>query len=151
MAIPTIQQVWPAEISAQEVFDHVLAHLRAQEGERAADEKGFCSYRTLEGRACAAGALLSDEEAAKIRPVYQGKSWDTLQRDGYVPARLHPHVDLIRGLQVLHDRDAEARIVTQGGYAPYDAPGDQPITRARVQRLAQDHGLTYEPPPGADW
>lgn len=47
--------------SEQEVFDKVTHHLLSQQV-KAADSDGACLYRTPEGRKCAIGCLIPDEE-----------------------------------------------------------------------------------------
>jgi hypothetical protein len=115
----TIRNDWGAEVSAQEVFDHVVAHLHEQ-GVRAAKlmpdgDVDHCMYRDDEGRACAVGALLSEEEASRIGAARQAKSVLSLSELGLLPARLCPYVGNIRGvgllgeLQSLHDTRPDLR------------------------------------------
>ena len=83
----------------QEIFDAVARHLLAQ-GEKAAsvDEAGhtFCRYRTENGRACAVGCLLTDEEAAAC----EGCVADDLPM-----AWTRRHSTLLRELQRVHDQE----------------------------------------------
>lgn len=156
MAIPEIRQSWPETLSAQEIFDHVLTHLRAQEGERSAElvsaEKRSlddslaptkCVYRDPNGRACAAGALLTDAEAARISPELQMYTWGWLVAKGLVPSRLDPFKGLIHDLQDLHDRDSET-------VDPKYSCGIK-ITRDRIERIAHRYNLSYVRPAGQEW
>lgn len=85
---------------AQEVFDFIARHLlRQQKRSVFAPDKAFalrCRYRTPDGLACAAGCLLTAEEAADR----EGSSWYRLAMDKMVPLE---HVLLIRRLQLVHD------------------------------------------------
>lgn len=86
----------------QEAYDAVCTHLFAMT-KRAVTENGFCSYRTVDGRRCAIGALISDKEAKKagITPM-TGGGVGQLIKDG----RMYPgeiDVLLLDELQRVHD------------------------------------------------
>lgn len=89
-----------AEASAQDVFDHVVRHLGKQ-GVRSMEEDGdtsaSCAYRGVEGRMCAAGCLVADDEYQKD---WEGLSWEGLLNRGAVPPE---HGSLIDDLQLVHD------------------------------------------------
>lgn len=136
----SIKQEWPETITAQEVFDHVIQHLRDQNGNRAIvtgfSTAGSCVYRTPEGNACAAGALLTDAEAAAITESiapWHKLNWDTK------PVRLLPHENLIRELQNLHDIDAFERRM------PLNAA--RLISAHKLAQIADFHGVQYTAPP----
>ena len=83
--------------SAQEVFTQVKNHLLSQ-NRKSLLSKDICGYRGQDGTACAAGCLMSDEEAAAIP---EGQSWETLVFRGLVTTSKHHH--LISALQNVHD------------------------------------------------
>lgn len=88
-------------MTAQEIFNTVWAAMIAQ-GEQSRDG-GACLYRGPQGLKCAVGHLLTDDEA---RAVPNGSSVLSLYADGFLPERLHPHIDLLIGLQRAHDHEA---------------------------------------------
>lgn len=141
----SIKQIWPDTVTAQEVFDHVIQHLREQNGNRAVTRNitrtgVVCVYRTPDGaNACAAGALLTNDEARVIDG--SAAPWARIPR-AHVPARLHRHDALIRVLQSLHDSDAFARDRSDTG---------QMISRKAVADIANCHKLSYDPPAGVAW
>ena len=57
-----------ANIDRQQVFDDVLAHLRAQKTS-AANDSGWCVYRNAQGLKCAVGALIPD---SFYDPAFEG-------------------------------------------------------------------------------
>ena len=81
--------------SAQDVFDFIVGHLRTQ-GESAHDE-GRCVYRSAEGLTCAAGCLIPVED---YKPTFEDSSWYDVA-DAF---KCHEHDNLIRDLQIVHDR-----------------------------------------------
>lgn len=127
-----IRQEWPETISAQEVFDHVIEHLREWDGQ-ACDINGRCMYRRKGpgNPACAAGCLLTDDEAELTR----NNSWGVVHNDERDPKRLRPHADMILDLQRLHDRSTV-------GY-PFDVEN--------ISEIAGRYGLAYKKPEGALW
>lgn len=131
MAIPRIRQEWPEVMSAQEVFDAAIAHIKAQQGQRAWTSTNGCVYRGPGGIACAVGALLTNAEARRVSVVgADSASAKRLANAGLLPARLLPHVELLLALQALHD-----------SYRSDQAAVD----------IAQRFGLAYEPDPRAIW
>ncbi len=130
----SIRQSWPDTITAQEVFDHAIQHLREQRGERAF-EGGTCRYRNRTAKneaavACAAGCLVTDEEAELLQ---EDIVWDTQEQ---IPARLAPHEKLIQALQNLHDGSSD---------------GGEPVDEVAVRDIANSFGLTYVIPEGEPW
>lgn len=83
-------------VSAQQVFDQVVEHLRTQKA-KSYREGRSCAYRGDNGAKCAAGCLISEDEySAKM----ENETWDYLAKTGVVPA---DHDHLIKELQELHD------------------------------------------------
>lgn len=82
--------------SAQEVFDQVVMHLLTQMKESLTN--GCCAYRGEHGRTCAAGCLIADDE---YNFNMEEKDWYGVVQAGYAP---ESHKDLIKRLQVVHDR-----------------------------------------------
>lgn len=95
-------------MNAQEIFNKVATHLLTQ-NERSVDvPEGStdlrCAYRSAGGsRRCAAGCLLTDEEA-KVADGLDSSSW-VYVRDVVDLSRFADHHDMIGGLQVIHDCD----------------------------------------------
>lgn len=54
------------ETTDQELFDAVVTHMLGMDGP-CKDERGNCAYRGPGGTACAVGALMTDEEAARYQ------------------------------------------------------------------------------------
>lgn len=50
------------QMAQQALFNQVYRGLQAQGFERARDSMGLCAYRANEGRKCAAGHLINDDE-----------------------------------------------------------------------------------------
>lgn len=83
------------DATAQAVFDQIVNHLRAQ-GEPCKDDLCVCYYRR-EGKSCAAGCLIADDEYKK---EYEGRGWDSLANESKVTKE---HKDLIYAMQKIHD------------------------------------------------
>ncbi len=79
----------------QEIFDYVCQHL-AKQGRSAVDQGGLCRYRMEDGRMCAVGCLLTDEEAERT-----GEGAGVSK--ALLPARLEPHRKFLKKLQEAHD------------------------------------------------
>lgn len=84
-----------AELTPQQVFDISKNHLLSQ-SERSTDARGNCVYRGEDGKMCAAGPFLKDEEAAK----FEDNSWLSLMEKEVIPP---DHADLVFALQGIHD------------------------------------------------
>ena len=84
----------------QEIFDHVVKHLKNQGGQSVARRETMtheeCAYRGTGGRMCAVGCLIADDE---YEPDMEGKGVDRI----VLPPRLANHIFLLRELQLLHD------------------------------------------------
>lgn len=113
-------------MTKQEVFDKVLAHLRAQ-GRKALDDRRQCMYRAPDGAKCAAGCLISDEQYG---PRLEGKSANMSKVHAALSASGVPEdaMPVVQELQGIHD-----------SHSP-----DQ--WEAEFARLAKEYGLTYAPP-----
>lgn len=88
-----------SQLTEQQVFDHVVAHLRKQ-GKRSMLPKASedtCAYRGSDGLKCAAGCLIADDE---YNPRLEGYSWSGLVGMQLVP---EAHQNLIARLQRIHD------------------------------------------------
>lgn len=104
----------------QEVFDQVVGHLRRQGRKSRSDD--MCLYRGPEGLMCAAGCLMTDEEAELVT---EDKTWMGLVEGNVVP---QAHAELVQHLQNIHDADEIYEWET------------------RFAALAGQRGLTYTPP-----
>ena len=91
------------EYSEQEVFDHVALHLMQQNSKSVIPpttdnwHDAKCVYRSPDGKMCAAGCLIADDE---YKPHMEDSTWMVLANTGFVPRH---HADLIRRLQIAHD------------------------------------------------
>ena len=84
--------------TAQEVFDQVATHLLTQ-NERAMSPENTCAYHAPDGKKCAAGCLISDEE---YDTHFEGSNWLALL-DYYPNSIPDAHAELIIDLQHIHD------------------------------------------------
>ena len=85
-------------MTAQEIFDTVVAHLRKQ-GCRSA-ENGTCLYRGPDGTKCAAGCLIPVE---MYTPNIEGAWWKSGALDAIRKHVGEEHSSLIVDLQDTHD------------------------------------------------
>jgi len=60
-------------MTEQEVFNIVVKHLAAQNWERSISDNKTCAYRGLNGKKCAIGALLLDDEVPKEGATVHGR------------------------------------------------------------------------------
>jgi hypothetical protein len=114
--------------TAQELFDQVAKHLMTQKT-RSNLEDGVCAYRGNGGLMCAAGCLISDEEAELLNLANETINtlpWSCLISRGIAPDK---HRSLISALQAIHDSADEN---------PKEAWADE--LRALAGRL----GLSYK-------
>jgi hypothetical protein len=88
-------------MTAQEIFDTVVAHLRKQ-NEVSVDDVGVCKYRSDDGLKCAVGCLIDDDH---YEPSMEGKTVEILIELGLLPEHLKPHKNLLIELQTIHDHD----------------------------------------------
>jgi hypothetical protein len=123
-------------MEAQQIFDTVVAHLRQQKS-KALSDVGSCMYRSDDGKKCAAGCLMTDEEYA---PGMEGNSIgailasDARSNGVSIPCptslfeKLGQHASLIRKLQIVHD-SREVKDWEDG-----------------LAIVARQYNLTYTPP-----
>lgn len=87
--------------SKQEVYDHIVGHLRKQgQPAKLISDSGsgtLCVYLTPDGRKCAAGSLFTPDE---YKTEYEDKPWSFLVAAKHVP---DAHNLLIVRLQCVHD------------------------------------------------
>lgn len=82
--------------SRQEIFNHVIKHLKEQ-GYQSVDRFGDeCAYRGASGGMCAVGCLIADDE-------YEESMEGNGVHDIVLPLRLENHSLLLQELQRLHD------------------------------------------------
>ena len=114
------------EITAQEIFDTVVDGLRKQ-GHTSEDKDG-CMYRGPNDAKCAAGILIDQSEynpnmeRGTIAQVLEMNTCPISLRE-----RLLPHLDLIRELQLIHDKE------------------NIPLWETRFSSLAERFNLIYAP------
>ena len=90
--------------TAQEIFDHTVAHLRAQ-GARAINDNGECEYLSKDGKKCAAGCHILPEHYKPdlegfivwTRPVLNALKASGINMDD------RKIYNLMDALQVIHD------------------------------------------------
>jgi len=94
-------------MNSQEVFDQIVNHLRQQRA-KSIDILGRCAYRGSQGKKCAVGVLINDDEYCdqmEGSPVCD--LIDSESKSQYVSIelrdRLKPHMELLRALQLTHD------------------------------------------------
>jgi hypothetical protein len=111
----------------QEVFDHVVDHLRRQGRQSMTPDRTgrpICAYRGNDGLKCAVGCLIPD---AAYRPDIE--SWEaTSEMVRPILDRLGIDPELARDLQEIHDAALP------------------PQWEGRFLDLAADYGLAYTPP-----
>ena len=117
-------------MTAQQIFDKVVAHLRAQGCKSMNARRSSCVYRGPEGRKCAAGALIADEhytpnlDASPANTVGTRDVDAALVKSGVPDDALY----LVRDLQVVHDAypveywEERFRQIADGRDLEYTAP-----------------------------
>jgi hypothetical protein len=114
------------QLTAQQVFDKVVKHLRKQ-GHKALNEENQCMYLAKDGSKCAFGCLI---RASEYKPEMEQKDFRWVFNNG--PAslrnRLQSFKELIEHLQRIHDHT-----FVEGW-------------EERFQEIADLHVLTYTPP-----
>jgi len=86
----------PETMTEQGVFDKIASHLMKQ-GTKCIDRDGACNYRNGFGQACAAGCLLTDEEATNSNAAWRQQC----------PEDLVFCVSMVIETQNMHDCEAE--------------------------------------------
>ena len=133
-------------MTAQEIFDTVLAHLRKQ-GEAAKSYEGECVYRGPDGTSCAVGCLIPDElydplieglSAYEImtgsRPQHDQCEW--AEAMALVTTRIAKHIGvehspLLEELQIAHDSHLAGKGIT--------------AWECKMQATAENFDLAYTP------
>lgn len=90
-------------MTAQEIFDKVITHLRKQGKATNAGGGNTCFYRTRDGKSCAVGCLIPNEE---YLPNMEGQNISGLMTnfpDTMNKLGLSPHIELLKALQWAHD------------------------------------------------
>lgn len=121
-----------AALDAQGIFNTVVLHL-AQQGGPAIDLNGHCAYRTNNGRKCAAGVLLSDDD---YKPEMENRTACTAEVGPFLPTG---HLSLIRRLQMAHDN--AARDTNDPDARWLNVHGQNGIARS-LRNIAGEYGLS---------
>ena len=137
-----------SELTAQEVFDTTVRHLRTMKRQSRIGDK--CAYRGYDGSKCALGCHLTDEEVLipaehRIRHAYgheietldqlPDSSAEALVELRIMPERLIPHEDLLVSLQSIHDGSWNWQ--TEGGI-------DVSRVRERLSHVAYEYDLNIK-------
>lgn len=88
--------------SLQEVYDTVSAHLLKQ-NDKALNYRNRCAYRGADGKTCAVGCLISDDE---YRLAFEGKRVSAIASFWFgenTPRVSAANVKLLTSLQRIHD------------------------------------------------
>lgn len=87
--------------TSEDLFDYIRGFMLEQ-GEPSVDENGRCAYRGQEGRACAVGCTLTDEE---YKETFENDTIGTLisHRTSEFPDRLTKFPDELFFAQSCHD------------------------------------------------
>jgi hypothetical protein len=112
----------------QEVFDQVARHMLKQRA-RSWLQDDVCAYRGADGLKCAAGCLISDEEAEQLNLAAGNINtlpWGCLISRGVAPDK---HRSLISALQHIHD-------------SPNNVPEED--WEDHLKALANQRGLSYK-------
>lgn len=122
-------------MTPQELFDTVVGNLRKQGGKALLDQEqlktliaaeGTCAYRAKDGKKCAAGGLLTDQE---YKPAMEGNNlFVVMELSPSFKERVGDDCSLLRDLQDVHDRFTVVN--WERGF----------------RDIAQAHGLIYAPP-----
>lgn len=137
-------------MNEQEFFDTTVIALRAQGGP-SINEKGVCLYRGPNGRKCAAGIHITDEEydprmdPQKLHTLLAeravGGKWAWLSSDHV----LRLHWRLAGQLQGAHDKAARA-IKPEENMAIREGAEFFEVLEPELRSIARDYGLTYTEP-----
>ena len=86
-------------MNAQEVFNKVAEHLLTQKAPAIDPDSDCCVYRAPDGKMCAVGCLISDEE---YKPEFEQDGIGRIINKGFLP-NLKEHESLLLELQRVHD------------------------------------------------
>jgi hypothetical protein len=118
-------------MEASEVLKIVANGLASQGGP--AMSGATCLYRTPEGRKCAAGWIITDEE---IAAGVLNMNLDILKREGQLPKSCEEHFSLLASLQNAHDNCA----LSEGSWK-WENVNDSKGIITRLKEVAENHGL----------
>ena len=107
----------------QEIFDHVIKHLRSQRRQSLdyiLGDDGHCAYRGANARMCAVGCLIADDE---YTPGMEGQTVDGID----LPRRFRNHKSMLEKLQRFHDYQLHWDF-TMGGFSEL---GEKELERIR--------------------
>jgi hypothetical protein len=107
-------------MTEQEVYDTIMAHLRRQ-GSRSmlseaqvnnpsfpsfySDPESTCAYRSPDGKKCAAGVMITDEEySSRMEGINIAGVLGREDCPASLKERITPHFNLISDLQFIHDK-----------------------------------------------
>jgi len=135
-------------LTAQAVFDNVVAALAAQGGPSRADlpdtAGGGCAYRGDYGRKCAVGHLIRDDE---YEPSMENQSVEGLLDRHLLPDRLIPFAGLLGSLQDAHDRADYDTGFRWSDVWGFDEGAFESLPfgiAARLVKVANKHGLDID-------
>jgi hypothetical protein len=117
----------------QEIFDAAVKQIALQGGPSVA-LSGFCAYRGENGRKCAVGAVLADDE---YEPIFEDHGSVNLIN---LPDRLKPHRRFLRELQQAHD--GANRSSDKALDATWSAPHQVLGIAWKLKVVAGNHGLS---------
>jgi hypothetical protein len=115
----------------QEIFDKVYTHLE-QQGEASALETGACLYRSEDGKMCAVGCLIIDED---YNSDFEGNSvFELIEDYGWKPegvSRMTPKmVEFLTDLQCAHDEALDGGSIGEW--------------HKEMALIAKSHGLNFK-------
>ena len=114
-----------AETTPQQLFDHVVSHLRGMEEQSNKGLGTACAYRGINGAKCAIGACIADEDYSE---KMEGKCIEDVI-DSFFPDAKHLR-DLCDSLQVVHDSGSSWK--SEGFIGEY-----------KLKSIARNYGLKY--------
>lgn len=147
-------------MNAQEIFDKVVAHLKAQRRPSVLPDRSMCAYRSADGCKCAFGVFISDEGyipelegslasdilaaiATSNGYLLKPKEHILLKDEIYVDLKpLVPFMGLISDLQNVHDR-AFRDLGTEEDFF-YDEQKIMDLWGRELSRTARTHWLAFD-------
>jgi hypothetical protein len=118
----------------QEAFDKVSAHLAAMTGRSMSPDKSRCAYRGHDGRKCAIGILIDDDDAAKSFDEADDSVIGKLIMYGQVVTNVSR--SFLDELQVVHDSPYNWNTSDQGEELGFSSVGV-----ASLERLVSNYRL----------
>lgn len=130
--------------TAQEVFDKVVHHLRTQQGQAVEvlddGDTGVCLYHAPDGKKCAIGVLISDEQYSsgmeRAGSVYGLKSGYPDVVRSFTPTDVRTPIAFLIELQAAHDT------TSSWTNDKFNYHGE-----SRLAEIAEGYGLTIPPAP----